>query len=245
MDAHSTIGLLVKAATCWIMWIIGTLRAACGWDRDSRYSASITELHQRANTPQFVEVDLEKASSITGISPAESSQSRETTPSKSDNSKRPGTGLSSKQITEGLNNQQRAFGGPVDPAHIQYRQVPRTLDDMMLSEILSTCLNETPTDETPTYERTADILSYRMIRSFPKPLRDFLSVLYRRTREQKVQDIIYTPAFSELMHDRSNASRVQTIIQEILKDLQGHIKEKGVHSALLWKPCPLVNVTDL
>jgi len=198
MDAHSTIGLLVKAATCWIIWIIGTLRAACGWDRDSRYSASITELHQRANTPQSVEVDLEKASSITGISPAESSQSRETTPSKSDNSKRPGTGLSSRQITAGLNGQQR---GPVDPARM-HRQVPRTLDEMMLSEILSTCLNE----------RTAKLLSYSMIQSFPKSLRDFLSLLYRRTRGQKVQDIIYTSAFSKVMHDRSDALLVQVCL---------------------------------
>ena len=84
-------------------------------------------------------MDLEKASSIT-----ESLQSRETTPSK-----RPGTGLSSDQITAGLNDQQR---GPVDPARM-HRQVPRTLDDMMLSEILSTCLDE----------RTAKLLSYSII----------------------------------------------------------------------------------
>ena len=62
---------------------------------------------------------------------------------------------------------------------------------MMLSEILSTCLDKTLTDETsidktPTYKRTADILFYKIICLFFKPLRDFLSVLYRRTREQKV-----------------------------------------------------------
>jgi len=101
-------------------------------------------------------VDLEKASSITRISPVESSQSRETTPSKSDNSKRPGTGLSSCQITAGLNGQQR---GLVDPVYM-HQQVPRTLNKIMLSEILSTCLNK----------RTAKLLFYSMIQSLPKSL---------------------------------------------------------------------------
>jgi len=65
-------------------------------------------------------VDLEKAFSITRISSIESSQSQKTTPSKSDNSKRPSTSLLSYQITIGLNSQQR---GPVDPVYI-YQQVP-------------------------------------------------------------------------------------------------------------------------
>ncbi|OCL11874.1 hypothetical protein AOQ84DRAFT_172745 [Glonium stellatum] len=247
MDAHSTIGLLVKAATCWITptisflmrctWlplisIIGTLTAACGWDRDSRYGASITELHQRPSTPRSVEPDPEKASPIIGISwSTESLQSRETASSKSDNSKRPGTGLSSDQITAGLNGQQR---GPVDPTRM-HRQVPRTVDDMMLSEILSTCLDE----------RTAKLLSYSMIQSFPKSLRDFLSLLYRRTRGRKLQDIIYTSAFSKVMHDRSDALLVQTIIQANLQDLQDYIKEKGVQNALSWKPHQPVNIIGL
>jgi len=60
MDANLTIGLFVKAVTRWItptisfltrrIWlplisIIGTLTAACGWDRDSRYGALITKLY--------------------------------------------------------------------------------------------------------------------------------------------------------------------------------------------------------
>ncbi|XTI82502.1 hypothetical protein V2W45_1227418, partial [Cenococcum geophilum] len=62
-------------------------------------------------------------------------------------------------------------------------QVPQTLNNIILSEILSTCLDKTLIDKTLTYKRTIDILSYKIIYSFPKPLRDFLSVLYKRTRE--------------------------------------------------------------
>ena len=50
-------------------------------------------------------MDLEKASFITRISwPIESLQSKETTPFKLDNFKRPNTGLLSNQITIGLSN---------------------------------------------------------------------------------------------------------------------------------------------
>ena len=82
------------------------MTAACGWDRDFRYSILITEFYQRANTPRSVKVDLEKASSIIRISwPVESSQSEEMILFKLDDSKRPGTGLLSNQITAGLSNQ--------------------------------------------------------------------------------------------------------------------------------------------
>ena len=78
----------------------------------------------------------------------------------------------------------------------------------MLSEILSTCLDKTLINKTPTYKRTADILSYKMIYSFPKPLQDFLSILYRRTRERKVQDNIYTSTFFKLMYDYSDVVKI-------------------------------------
>ena len=79
---------------------------------------------------------------------------------------------------------------------------------MILSEILSTYLDKTLIDKTLIYKRTADILSYKMIYLFPKPLWDFLSVLDRRTRERKVYNIIYISTFFKLMHDQSNTLQV-------------------------------------
>jgi len=106
---------------------------------------------------------------------------------KSKNSRHFGTSLLFNQITAGLNDQQR---GPVNPAHM-HQQVPQTLDDIILNEIFNICLNK----------KTAKSLFYNMIHLFPKSLQDFLSVCYKRTRGQKVQDVIYTSAFSKLMHD--------------------------------------------
>ena len=75
---------------------------------------------------------------------------------------------------------------------------------MILSEILSTCLDKTLIDKTLTYKRTTDILFYKIIYLFPKPLQDFLSILYRRTREWKVYNIIYISIFFELIYDHFN-----------------------------------------
>jgi hypothetical protein len=192
------------------------------WDRDSSYSASITDLGPGASASSHADMDLEKAPSITlesrpgsttkletssrsGTHQSKDMQGQQTEPPKS----RPSTGLSGDQITAGLKDQQTAGAGLGDPNRLKYRQVARTLDDLMLSEILCIHLDE----------RTADKLSYSLIHSFSKSQREFLVALYRKTRGQQVQGVIYSPTFLKLMCNHSNAHTFQVRLISLIRYL--------------------------
>lgn len=236
MDATSlTIGSLFQAAIRWILlvldWYIwqplmtipSVLATYCSWDRDSRCSASITDLSPGAGPSPSVDMDLEWAYS--GTYQSKGLQSQEKSPLKSEGSSRPSTGLSDTRIV-GLEDQQRAFPRLGASKGLQYRQKPLTLDELMLSELLRIHLDE----------KTADKLSYSLIHSFSGSQRKFLSVLYRRTRGQQALDCIYSPTFFELMHGFDDAATFQDTIKDNLQNLEDYIKEEGVENVLSWRP---------
>lgn len=210
VSAQSTIGSLVEAVIRWLLPAIGFLKrfiwlpliqvaSTCGWDRDSRYSASITNPCPRASAPPSVNVDLESnPGSATkletpprpGTCQLECLQGQQNIPLE------PDTGRSSNQIP-GLMDQQKAYP-KVGVSGLQYRR-PIQPEDLMWHKILCIYLDEWH----------AGILALNSIGFFDRSEKEFLSLLWMRTEECEIRDIIYSPVFLEFMDDRPDAIMFQ------------------------------------
>ena len=188
------------------MTITSDLAATLCWDRDSGYGAPITELRQRASASPSVDMDLEMASSITseihsgsttkletssrsGTHQLKGLQGQQKAPSKPDDVHL-GTGLPRSQLNEGLKNQQKP------PKQQDRHRIPT--EEAMMCKILLIYVNR----------ETAHMLAYNSISLFPKSEREFLRLLWRRTKVTtvpEIRDIIYSPLFLEIMHERPDA----------------------------------------
>lgn len=191
--------------------------AACSWDRDSGCSAS-----------QPIDMDLERAPSMTSEKHPSSTTSCQSTVT------------SHEQITAGLKGQRKSY--PKESSTGLRYQRPLEPAEAMWHKILCVYLDG----------GTVRNLSFNSIDLFPETEKEILRLLWERTKGHQIRDPINSALLFKHLWDRPDAImfqvrlisptvsvliKLQTLMQDILKNLQWYIKEEGVGRVLFWRPC--------